>query len=161
MARRRPPRAMRPHPAVRIARVTVPAELVRRLVGMAGAITPADNPRVAYHAAFGLKPDTIRIYRAVCRRYPQVKPLVACAPRGLPRRRSCSRHMISDSTAGWAIAKLVATATRLGVSEVIYRRTSGTCSGFGGLASDVDRGSPTAKQMDMCMYSVCCDSGTA
>jgi hypothetical protein len=92
VARRRPPRAMRPHRAVRIARVTVPAARVTPLAGVTGANTPADDARAAYPAAFGLKPDTIRIHRAVCRRYPQVKtPCFLCALGGRPRRRSCSR----------------------------------------------------------------------
>ena len=79
---------------------------------MAGAITPADDARVAYHAAFGLKPDTIRIHRAVCRRYPQViTPCCLCASGGDHGEGRALDCMISDSTAGWAIAKWVATAT--------------------------------------------------
>jgi hypothetical protein len=114
VARRRPPRAMRPHPAVRIARVTVPAALARRLAGMAGAVPPGDEPRVAYPTGSVLKPATIRVPRAVCHRYPQVQTL--CGLRASHRERHALDCMIYDSTAGWDIAKWIAIVNSLGVA---------------------------------------------
>jgi hypothetical protein len=110
-----------------------------------------------------LKPDTIRDQRAVYHRYPLAeafhRPRDSVGYCGEGRNLAC---MITDSTMDWNMAKWVgATTTILGVSEVIYRRTSGRCRGFGGLASDVDRGSPAVKQMDNVYASACCDSGTA
>jgi hypothetical protein len=99
VARRRPPRAMRLHPAVRITRVTVPAALVRRLAGMARAVPPGDEPRVTYPAGSVLKPAAIRVHRAVCRRYPQVKTLCGLrGPGGYDRERRALGCMIYDST---------------------------------------------------------------
>src|SRR5687768_11981897 len=74
-------RAMRPHHAVRTARATVPAALVTPRV--AGALTPADDARMAYPAALGLKRDAFPIHRAVCHPYPQAKtPCCLCPSRG-------------------------------------------------------------------------------
>jgi hypothetical protein len=136
-------RAMRPHLGVRLTRVTVPAPSVRALdAGVAGAVTPGDDAQAAYPT-----PSTSYNLRASGAYYVEGRALDG---------------MITDSPVGWNIAEWAgATAARLGVGEVIYRRTSGPCSGFGGLASDVDRGSPTAKQMENVHVSVCCDSGTA
>ena len=51
MARPRPRRAMRPHLAVRLARIVVPAVLVTALgLGVASAVMPGDNAQVAYPA---------------------------------------------------------------------------------------------------------------
>jgi hypothetical protein len=147
VARRRPPRAMRPHRAVRIARVTVPAARVTPLAGVTGANTPADDARAAYPAAFGLKPDTIRIHRAVCRRYPQVKtPCFMCASGGDHGEGRALVYMISGSTAGWDIAKWVANAKSLGVSEIIQRQHLWQRSSEGWRPMS-DRSSPTANQM--------------
>ena len=69
--------------------------------------------------------------------------------------------MISDSTGGWNIAKWVANAKRLGMSEVIHGGTSGRQRGSEGWRPMSDRGSPTANQMDHVHVSVYGDSGTA
>ncbi len=51
MVRPRPRRAMRPPLAVRSARIVVPAVVLTALgVGVASAVMPGDNPRVAYPA---------------------------------------------------------------------------------------------------------------
>ena len=137
MARRRPPQATRPHRAVRIARVTVPAARVTPLAGVTGANTPADDARAAYPAAFGLKPDTIRIHRAVCRRYPQVKtPCFLCASGGDHGEGRALVYMISGSTPGWDIAKWVAKRQELG-RERDHPAAAPLATKFRGLASDV------------------------
>ena len=86
------------------------------------------NARAAYPAAFGLKPDTIRIHRAICRRYPQVKtPCFLCASGGGGDHGEGRAlvYMISGSTAGWDIAKWVANAKSLDMSEMIQRQHLG------------------------------------
>jgi hypothetical protein len=57
-------------------------------------------------------------------------------------------------------AQPIASAARLRVEEA-SRHSARATSGSGRLASDVDRGSPTANQMDTVHVSICCDSGTA
>jgi hypothetical protein len=145
VARRRPPRAMRPHPAVRIARVTVPAALVTQLAGVAGAVAPADDAPVSYPAALGPKPDTIRIYRAVCHHSPLVKTFCCrCASAGDHAERRALDCMISDSTAGWDIAKWIAIVKSLGgVAEITIGSTSGNEVQMAGVRCH--RCSPTAK----------------
>ena len=106
MARRRPPRAMRSHPAVRTARVTVRAALARRFACMAGAVPPGDEPRVKYPTGSGLRPATIRVHHPVCRRYPHVKTQCGLrAPGDYHREGRALDCTICDSTAGWNIAK--------------------------------------------------------
>ena len=102
-----PRRAMRPHLGGRLTPVTVPAPSVRALdAGVAGAVTPGDDVQVAYPT-----PSTSHRQRSSGPYYGDDRALVS---------------MITDSTVGRDIAKWVrVTATRLGVIEVIYRRTSG------------------------------------
>jgi hypothetical protein len=154
VARLCPRRAMMPHLGVRIARASVPVATVTAVVpGVAGPGTPGDDRPVAYPAT-STSPDSIA---STAR--PRAQEVTGHAGRAAIIEGRALACMITDSTVGWNIAKCVgATATTLGV---IYRRTSGPCSGFGGLASDVDRGSPTAKQMANVHVSVRCDSGTA
>jgi hypothetical protein len=112
---------MWPHRAVRVARVTVPA-LVTPLAGVTDPITPANDARVPYPAAIGPKPDTIRTHRAVCC-YQEVKaPCWVCASGADHEEGRALDWMISDSTAGWDIAKWVAYAKSFGVSEIIQRQ---------------------------------------
>jgi hypothetical protein len=112
----------------------------------------------------GLTPDAIRVHRAVCHRYPQVKTYL-----GL--RDSSGYHgegraldiMISDSTVGWDIAKWVrANARSLGAMEVIYQQQIWTVQrsseGWRGME---DRGSPSANHMDHVHVSVYGNNGTA
>jgi len=111
---------MRPHPAVRIARVTVPTALVRRLAGMAGTVPPGDELRVTYAEGAGLKPATIRVHRAVCRRYP-LRP-VGTSRNGSPSAKS------------------------LRVCEIIHRQP--LAAKFRWRRPTSDRCSPTASQMN-------------
>jgi hypothetical protein len=148
---------MRPHPAVRIARASVPA-LVTPLAGLAGAVMPADDAQVAYPAALTLRPDRIRIHRAVCHRYPQVKtPCYMYASQGDHGEGRALDCMISDS--GWNIAKWVANAKSLSVSEIIQRQQIWQRSSDGWRPMS-DRSSPTANQMNDGYVVVYGDSGT-
>jgi uncharacterized protein YgiM (DUF1202 family) len=112
----------------------------------------------------GLTPDAIRVHRALCHRYPQIRSF-------LGRRTSSGFHgqgraldcMISNSTVGWEVAKWVrAHAKELGVMEVIYRQQIWTVQRSSeGWRSMSDRGSPTANHMDHVHVSVYGSSGTA
>ncbi|HEX7210973.1 MAG TPA: SH3 domain-containing protein [Propionibacteriaceae bacterium] len=112
----------------------------------------------------GLTPDAVRVHRALCHRYPQIRSF-------LGRRTSSGYHgqgraldcMISDSTVGWEIAKWVrANAKELGAMEVIYRQHIWTVQrSSDGWRSMSDRGSPTANHMDHVHVSVYGSSGTA
>jgi hypothetical protein len=112
----------------------------------------------------GLTPDAIRVHRAVCHRYPQVKTFLGVRSssgyHGEGRALDC---MISDSSVGWDIAKWVrANARSLGVMEVIYHQQIWTVQRSSeGWRSMSDRGSPTANHMDHVHVSVYGNSGTA
>jgi Bacterial SH3 domain len=127
--------------------------------GISGAPCPSGSS-----AESGLTPDAIRVHRAVCHRYPQVKSFYGTRAsggyHGQGRALDC---MISDSTIGWEIAKWVrANAKSLGAMEVIYRQHIWTVQRSSeGWRSMSDRGSPTANHMDHVHVSVYGHSGTA
>jgi hypothetical protein len=112
----------------------------------------------------GLTPDAIRVHRAVCHRYPQVKTFLGLRSssgyHGEGRALDC---MISDSSVGWDLAKWVrANARSLGAMEVIYRQQIWTVQRSSeGWRPMSDRGSPTANHMDHVHVSVYGNSGTA
>jgi hypothetical protein len=111
----------------------------------------------------GLTPDAIRVYRAICARYPQVTSFGG-------RRASNDFHgsgravdnMISNSTVGWEIARWErAHAKELGVSEVIYSQKIWTVQrGSEGWRSMSNRGSRTANHYDHVHVSVYGNRGT-
>jgi hypothetical protein len=127
--------------------------------GISGAPCPSGSSMES-----GLTPDAIRVHRALCHRYPQIKSF-------LGRRTSSGYHgqgravdcMISDSTVGWEIAKWVrANAKSLGAMEVIYRQQIWTVQRSSeGWRPMSDRGSPTANHMDHVHVSVYGNSGSA
>ena len=106
----------------------------------------------------GLTPDAVLVHRTVCARFPQVSSF------GGMRRGAADFHgsgqavdcMISDSKAGWELARWVrAHARELGVSEVIYSRKIWTVQrGSEGWRSMSDRGSSTANHYDHVHVSV-------
>ena len=129
----------------------------------AGGISSAPCPGGS-SVESGLTPDAIRVHRALCHRYPQIRSF-------LGRRSSRGYHgegraldcMISDTTVGWEIAKWVrANAKSLGAMEVIYRQQIWTVQRSSeGWRPMSDRGSPTANHMDHVHVSVYGNSGTA
>ncbi|HTF40173.1 MAG TPA: SH3 domain-containing protein [Propionibacteriaceae bacterium] len=127
--------------------------------GISGAPCPSGSS-----VEDGLTPDAIRVHRAVCHRYPQVRSFLGVRSssgfHGEGRALDC---MISDSSVGWDLAKWVrANARSLGVMEVIYRQQIWTVQRSSeGWRSMSDRGSPTANHMDHVHVSVYGNSGTA
>ena len=127
--------------------------------GISGAACPSGSS-----VEDGLTPDAIRVHRAVCHRYPQVRSFLGVRSssgfHGEGRALDC---MISDSSVGWDLAKWVrANARSLGVMEVIYRQQIWTVQRSSeGWRSMSDRGSPTANHMDHVHVSVYGNSGTA
>jgi hypothetical protein len=112
----------------------------------------------------GLTRDAIRVHRAICARFPQVKSY------GGMRADSDSYHssgravdvMISGDT-GWEIAKWVrAHRKQLGVSELIFSQQIWTVQrGSEGWRSMSDRGNRTANHYDHVHVSVYGNSGTS
>jgi SH3 domain-containing protein len=105
----------------------------------------------------GLVPNAIKVYRAICARYPQVSSFGG-------RRASGGFHgtgqavdvMIANSSVGWDIANWTrANASRLGVSEVIYYQKIWTVERSSeGWRPMSDRGSPSANHYDHVHVSV-------
>ena len=105
----------------------------------------------------GLTPDAVLVHRSVCASFPQVSSFGG-------RRGGGGFHgsgqavdcMISDSKAGWELARWVRSHAReLGVSEVIYAQKIWTVQRGGeGWRSMSDRGSATANHYDHVHVSV-------
>lgn len=105
----------------------------------------------------GLVANGKKVYRAICAAFPEVSSFGG-------RRASNDFHgsgqavdaMISDSAAGWRLAKwLRANASELGVSEVIYAQQIWTVQRSGdGWRGMSDRGSATANHYDHVHVSV-------
>jgi len=106
----------------------------------------------------GLVPNAIKVYRAVCARYPQVSSFGGRRPgdSGFHGTGQAVDVMISDSSVGWDIANWTrANASRLGVSEVIYSQKIWTVQRSSeGWRSMSDRGSATANHYDHVHVSV-------
>lgn len=105
----------------------------------------------------GLTSDAIKVHRALCARYPQITAFGG--RRGGGGNHGSGRavdNMISDSTAGWQVARWVrAHAKELGVSEIIYSQKIWTVQrGREGWRSMSDRGSKTANHYDHVHVSV-------
>lgn len=113
----------------------------------------------------GLTPDAIRVYRALCARYPQVTAFYGLRP-GDSGEHGSGRAldaMISDSSVGWDMAYwLRANASRLGVSEVIYSQKIWTVQrSSDGWRWMSDRGSTTANHYDHVHVTVYGYSGSS
>ncbi|HEY5820434.1 MAG TPA: SH3 domain-containing protein [Propionibacteriaceae bacterium] len=105
----------------------------------------------------GLTPDAIKVHRAICAKFPQVRAYGGVRSGG--GNHGSGRavdNMISDSTVGWEIARWVrANAKALGVSEVIYSRKIWTVQrGSEGWRGMSDRGSASANHYDHVHVSV-------
>jgi hypothetical protein len=112
----------------------------------------------------GLTRDAIRVHRAICARYPQVRSF------GGRRSGGDSYHtsggavdvMIGSSSVGWRIARWFrANHKRLGASEVIFSQHIWTVQRSGeGWRSMSDRGNKTANHYDHVHVSVYGNAGT-
>jgi hypothetical protein len=106
----------------------------------------------------GLTPDAVLVHRAVCANFPQVTSFGGRRGGGgdFHATGQAVDCMISDSTAGWALARWVRSHAReLGVSEVIYAQKIWTVQRSGeGWRSMSDRGSATANHYDHVHVSV-------
>ena len=106
----------------------------------------------------GLVPNAIKVYRALCARYPQVSSFGGRRPgdSGFHGSGRAVDVMISNSSVGWDIANWTrANASRLGVSEVIYYQKIWTVERSSeGWRPMSDRGSPSANHYDHVHVSV-------
>ncbi|HLL61817.1 MAG TPA: SH3 domain-containing protein [Propionibacteriaceae bacterium] len=106
----------------------------------------------------GLVPNAIKVYRAICDRYPQVSSFGGRRPgdSGFHGSGRAVDVMIANSSVGWDIANWTrANASRLRVSEVIYYQKIWTVERSSeGWRPMSDRGSPSANHYDHVHVSV-------
>ncbi len=106
----------------------------------------------------GLTPNAIKVYRALCARYPQISSFGGRRPgdSGFHGTGRALDVMISTSSVGWDIAEWTrANAGTLGVSEVIYYQKIWTVERSSeGWRPMSDRGSATANHYDHVHVSV-------
>ena len=106
----------------------------------------------------GLVPNAIKVYRALCARYPQISSFGGrrAGDSGFHGTGRALDVMISNSSVGWDIANWTrANASALGVSEVIYSQKIWTVERSSeGWRSMSDRGSATANHYDHVHVSV-------
>lgn len=97
----------------------------------------------------GLQADTVRVYRAVCARFPQIASYGGVAGRGEHATGHSLDIMVSGQL-GWEIAEfLQANRTKLGVSYLIYEQRIWTVERGGeGWRGMSDRGGATANHYD-------------
>jgi hypothetical protein len=160
VARLRSRWVMRSHPAVQIARVAVRGQANEKptlTTSSGGRRSSCAACRSRSFMESGVTPDTIRVHRAACHRYPQFTNIPWSARlETLPPARSCSRLLDFDSTVGWKIANWIrANAKKFGVGEVIYRQHIWTVQRSSeGWRPDFRPGSPSANRMDHMDVSV-------
>lgn len=118
MTRPRPRRAIRPHLAVRVARIAVPAAVITALgAGVAGAVIPGDGAEVAYPAPASTASNALPL-SAPRARTQQVSRHIARAPirnEAAPRPRSSASETITP------ILKLKITDSKYATTELNVR----------------------------------------
>ncbi|QGG41177.1 SH3 domain-containing protein [Aeromicrobium yanjiei] len=96
----------------------------------------------------GLQPDTIKVYRAVCAKFPSIVSYGGVAGRGEHGTGQALDIMISSDLGNQVAAFLQQNRTALGVDYLIWRQRiwrPATSPDWRGMS---DRGSPTANHMD-------------
>lgn len=98
----------------------------------------------------GLQPDTVRVHRAVCAKFPSVRSWGGTRGGGGEHGTGQALDIMVDTATGNQIADYVrANARELGASQVIWRQRIWTVQlPGGGWRPMSDRGSPTANHMD-------------
>jgi uncharacterized protein YraI len=113
----------------------------------------------------GLTADAVRVHRAICAQFPQIKSFGGVRADSLPEHPSgrALDAMVSDASLGRQIADWVrANRKQLGVSEIIYAQRIWTVQRGGeGWRSMSDRGSASANHYDHVHVTVYGSSGTA
>lgn len=109
----------------------------------------------------GLQPDTVRVYRAVCARFPQIASYGGLAGRG-EHATGHSLDIMVRGQLGWEIAEfLQANRIELGVSYLIYEQRIWTVQRGGeGWRSMSSRGGDTANHFDHVHVTTFGSSGT-
>lgn len=117
-------------------------------VGAAAGLSMAPCPDGSVED--GLSDSAIYVYRSVCRAFPQIYDVGGYANRGEHASGKAMDLMISDVSAGLALADFLrANAAELNLYDVIYRQRIFTQERSGeGWRFMEDRGSPTANHMD-------------
>lgn len=109
----------------------------------------------------GLQPDTVRVYRAVCARFPEVASYGGVAGRG-EHATGHSLDIMVRGQLGWDIAAfLQANRTQLGVDYLIYEQRIWTVQRGGeGWRGMSDRGGATANHYDHVHVTTVGNAGT-
>jgi len=109
----------------------------------------------------GLQPDTVRVYRAVCARFPQVASYGGVAGRG-EHATGHSLDIMIRGQLGWEIAEfLQANRTQLGVDYLIFEQRIWTVQRGGeGWRGMSDRGGDTANHYDHVHVTTVGSAGT-
>ncbi|SKB03048.1 SH3 domain-containing protein [Aeromicrobium choanae] len=109
----------------------------------------------------GLQPDTVRVYRAVCARFPEVANYGGLAGRG-EHATGHSLDIMVRGQLGWDIAAfLQANRTQLGVDYLIYEQRIWTVERGGeGWRGMSDRGGATANHYDHVHVTTVGSAGT-
>lgn len=113
----------------------------------------------------GLQPDGVRVYRALCARFPNISSFGGRRPAngGFHPSGRAVDAMIDTNNGGWEVARWVrANASRLGVSEVIHAQSIWTTQRSGeGWRGMSDMGNKTANHFDHVHISVHGNSGSS
>lgn len=96
----------------------------------------------------GLQPDTVKVYRAVCARFPQITRYGGTSGRGEHATGQALDIMVSSDLGTEIASFLMENRAKLGIEYLIWRQRiwrPATSASWRGMS---DRGSPTANHMD-------------
>jgi hypothetical protein len=109
-----------------------------------------------------LQPDTVRVYRAVCARFPEVRSYGGVRGGGGDHGTGRALDIMVDPATGDRIAAfLQENRAELGIHYLIWQQRIWRPSTSGSWRGMSDRGSPTANHMDHVHASTFGNSGTS
>ena len=109
----------------------------------------------------GLQPDTVRVYRAVCAKFPSISRYGGASGGGEHGTGQALDIMVSGSTGDQVAAFLQTNRAKLGIEYLIWQQRiwrPSTSNSWRGMS---DRGSPTANHMDHVHVTTYGNSGTS
>jgi hypothetical protein len=110
----------------------------------------------------GLQPDTVRVYRAVCAKFPNVRSYGGTRGGGGDHGTGRALDIMVDSATGDQIAAFLQKhQSELGIHYLIWKQRIWRPSTSGSWRGMSDRGSPTANHMDHVHASTYGNSGTS
>lgn len=110
----------------------------------------------------GLQPDTVRVYRAVCAKFPEVRSYGGTRGGAGDHATGRALDIMVDSATGDRIAEFLQRhRSELGIEYLIWQQRIWRPSTSGSWRGMSDRGSPTANHMDHVHANTFGNSGTA